>query len=170
MGWRFLSLNSVPEIDKTCFDCGDPDVNEFLRDSAEICEKEDFSRVFLMLSDEDKVIGYYTLGNSIIPINEVPNKYKKGIPNFPFPAVLIGQFGIDNSYQGKGLSYLLLGDAYTRIALAYQQKVFAFKAIRVDTRNDDAKLFWVKQGFIPFKKSQNSLFIPVQTIINEFKR
>lgn len=84
-----------------------------------------------MLSDEDKVIGYYTLGNSIIPISEVPNKYRKGIPNFSFPAVLIGQFGIDNSYQGKGLSYLLLGDAYTRIALAYQQRVFAFRAIRI---------------------------------------
>lgn len=94
-----------------------------------------------MLSEADKIVGYYTLGNSTIPLSEVPNKYKRGIPNIPFPAVLIGQFGIDKSCQGKGLSYLLLGDAYTRIALAYRQKIFAFRAIRVDTRNDDTKLF-----------------------------
>ncbi len=123
-----------------------------------------------MLSEPDKIVEYYTLGNSTIPLSEVPNKYKRGIPNFPFPAVLIGQFGINKSCQGQGLKYLLLNDVYSRIALAYRQKVFAFRAIRVDTRNDDAKLFWEKQGFIPFKKSQNSLFIPVQTILNEFER
>lgn len=122
-----------------------------------------------MVSDEKKVVGYYTLGNSIVPVSEIPNQDKRGIPNFSFPAVLIGQFGIDSNYQGNKLSYLLLGDAYTRIALAYRQKILAIRAVRVDTRDERAKAFWLKQGFIPFKKSQNSLFIPLKTILQEFE-
>ena len=65
-----------------------------------------------MISDEDQIAGYYTLGASTIPLNEVPNKYRRGVPQFPFPAVLIGQFGVDMSWQGQKLSYLLLADAY----------------------------------------------------------
>ena len=122
-----------------------------------------------MISDEEQIAGYYTLGASTIPLNEVPNKYRRGVPQFPFPAVLIGQFGVDMSWQGQKLSYLLLADAYRRIALAWTQGQIAFRAVRVDTQTDKAKAFWLKQGFIPFKKSQNSLFIPVQTILNEFE-
>lgn len=172
MGWNFLSLSdasNIYESSLTDFDCGDLDVNKFLQDYAQICEQEDFSKVFLMVSDEQKVVGYYTLGNSLIPVSEIPNQFKRGIPNFSFPAVLIGQFGINKSHQGKGLSYLLLGNAYTRIALAYRQKILAIRAVRVDTRDERAKAFWLKQGFIPFKKSQNSLFIPLKTILREFE-
>jgi GNAT superfamily N-acetyltransferase len=169
MGWRFLSLSQWQNVDLTNFDCGDTSVNHFLVNNALSCEKESLSRVFLMLSDADELIGYYTLGASIIPLGEIPNKYKRGIPNFPFPAVLIGQFGITKKWQGQGLSYVLLGDIYRRIILLYQQKIIAFRAIRVDVQDQKAKAFWLKQGFIEFKKNSNSLFIPVQTILNEFE-
>ncbi len=169
MGWQFLSLSQKQDIDITTFDCGDFYVNQFLVNNAFSCEREGLSRVFLMLSDADQLIGYYTLGASIIPLGEIPNKYKRGIPNFPFPAVLIGQFGINKTWQGQGLSYVLLGDIYRRIILLYQQKIIAFRAIRVDIQSEKAKAFWLKQGFIEFKKSSNSLFIPVQTILNEFE-
>lgn len=99
----------------------------------------------------------------------MPNKYRRGVPQFPFPAVLIGQFGVDMSWQGQKLSYLLLADAYRRIALAWTQGQIAFRAVRVDTQTDKAKAFWLKQGFIPFKNSQSSLFISVKTILNEFE-
>ena len=39
----------------------------------------------------------------------------------------------------------------------------------VDTRNEEAKAFWLKQGFVPFRKTQRSLFLPVQTILRELK-
>jgi hypothetical protein len=168
MGWQFFSLSQWEDIDLTTFDCGDHHVNQFLINQALSCEREGLSRVFLMLSDDNELIGYYTLGASIIPLGEIPNKYKRGIPNFPFPAVLIGQFGINKKSQGQGLSYILLGDLYRRIVLLYQQKIIAFRAIRVDIQEETAKAFWLKQGFIEFKKSSNSLFIPIKIILNEF--
>lgn len=171
MGWQFLSLTQRLDIDKSQFDCGNEKINSFLRNSAIACEREGISKIFLMLSEEQHLVGYYTLGASIIPLGEIPNRYKRGLPNFPFPAVLIGQFGIDRQWQGEGLSYLLLADLYRRIVLAYRQNIIAFKVIRVDTEKDNSKAqeFWRKQGFISFKKSLNSLFLPIQTILNEFE-
>lgn len=170
MGWQFLPLSEALEIDRTRFDCSNQNLNHFLKNSAEACEREGLSRVFVMLSDENEIVGYYTLGNSKIPLSEIPNKYKRGIPNYPFPAILIGQFGIDIKWQGQGLSYILFGDACRRIALNYKQSISAFNAVTVDTEKGDeqAKKFWEKMGFIPFKKSPHSLFIPVKTILKEF--
>jgi len=124
-----------------------------------------------MVSAEDELAGFYTLSTSQIPVSEIPNRYRKGVSkfSFPFPAVLIGQFAINKVLQGKKLSYCLLGDAYTRIAMAYKQSSIGFRAIRVDTRNDKARDFWLKQNFIPFKKTENSLFMPVQTILQELE-
>jgi GNAT superfamily N-acetyltransferase len=169
VGWHFLSLSDTPEIDRTCFDCGNPGVNKFFVDSVEKYEREGFSRVFLMLSDENKIVGYYTLSSSTIPLREMPNKYSKGLPRHDIPAVLIGQFGIDKLWQGKGLSGKLLGDAYSRIVLHYKQSAIAFHAVRVDTIDDKANEFWQKQGFICFKDSKQSLFVPVKQIVNIFE-
>ncbi len=79
----------------------------------------------------------------------------------------IGQFAIDKVWQGKGISRKLLGDAYRRICLLFQQEIIGFQAIQVDTRNENAKEFWLKQGFVSFKKTKRSLFLPVKIIIRE---
>jgi GNAT superfamily N-acetyltransferase len=168
VGWQFLSLNDAPDIDRSCFDCGNPGINNFFINSVDKYEDKGFSRVFLMVCDAKKVIGYYTLSNSVIPLHEVPNSYSRGLPRHDVPAVLIGQFGIDKTLQRRGLSYELLGDAYSRIALSFTQGAIAFNAVRVDTQDNTAKAFWQKQGFTCFKKTQNSLFVPIERILNEF--
>lgn len=172
MGWNFYSLSQALEIDRTYFDCGNQNINKFLKDSAEACERERLSRVFLMISDKNEIVGYYSLGNSKIPLSEIPNKYKRKMPNYPFPAILIGQFGVDKNWQGQKLSYMLFGDVCRRIVLNYQQSSSAFNAVMVETDKEDeqAKKFWEKMGFIPFKNSSYSLFIPVKTILNTFEQ
>ncbi|MGA7952320.1 MAG: hypothetical protein WCA07_02260 [Gloeobacterales cyanobacterium] len=165
---KFCPLRDFLHVDRSSFDCEDDGVNNFLKNSAERCEEQDFSRVFLMLSSENEIVGYYTLSSGTIPLDELPNRFRRGCPQIPVPSVLIGQFGIDKTFQRRKLSKYLSGDAYRRIRLAYRQRVLAFKAVRVDTQTEKAKEYWKKEGFIPFKQSQNSLFILVNTILNAF--
>ncbi|MEG4444596.1 hypothetical protein QUB47_11050 [Microcoleus sp. AT9_B5] len=96
----------------------------------------------------------------------MPDEYKQPLP-FPIPAILIGQFAIERVWQGQGISRLLLADAYRRICLLFEQEIIGFQAIRIDTRNEEAKAFWLKQGFVPFRKTQRSLFLPVRTVLRE---
>ncbi|NJK70079.1 MAG: hypothetical protein HC941_29455 [Microcoleus sp. SU_5_3] len=62
-----------------------------------------------------------------------------------------------------------MADAYRRICLLFEQEIIGFQALRVDTRNDVAKEFWLKQGFVPFKKNKRSLFLPVKTLLRELE-
>jgi GNAT superfamily N-acetyltransferase len=168
VGWRFCCLKNFPTLQREEFDCGDEEINNYLKNLVEAADEAGFSRTFLMIweSEEVKICGFYTLSASTIPVKELPDEYKQTIP-FPVPAILIGQFAIDKVWQGQGISRLLLADAYRRICLLFEQEIIGFQAIRVDTRNEEAKAFWLKQGFVPFRKTQRSLFLPVLTILRE---
>jgi GNAT superfamily N-acetyltransferase len=170
VGWRFCTLKSFPNFPRDSFDCGDEEINNYLKNLVETADEAGFSRTFLMISEsgEAKVYGFYTLSASIIPVKELPDEYRQILP-FPIPALLIGQFAIDKVWQGQGISRKLLADAYRRICLLFEQEIIGFQAIRVDTRNDVAKRFWLKQGFVPFKKNTRSLFLPVKTLLRELE-
>lgn len=170
MGWRFCSLKNFPTLQREEFDCGDEEINNYLKNLVETADEAGFSRTFLMIVEpgEAKVCGFYTLSASTIPVKELPDEYKQPLP-FPIPAILIGQFAIDRVWQGQGVSRQLLADAYRRICLLFEQEIIGFQAIRVDTRNEEAKAFWLKQGFVPFRKTQRSLFLPVRTILRELE-
>jgi GNAT superfamily N-acetyltransferase len=170
VGWRFCTLKSFPNFQREGFDCGDEEINNYLKNLVETADEAGFSRTFLMISEsgEAKVYGFYTLSASIIPVKELPDEYRQILP-FPVPAILIGQFAIDQVLQGQGISRKLLADAYRRICLLFEQEIIGFQALRVDTRNDVAKEFWLKQGFVPFKKNKRSLFLPVKTLIRELE-
>ena len=170
MGWRFCSLKNVSNLQREEFDCGDEEINRYLKTLGETADRSGFSRTFLMIKEpgDAKICGFYTLSASTIPVKELPDEYRQPLP-FPIPAILIGQFAIDRMWQGQGISRLLLADAYRRICLLFEQEIIGFQAIRVDTRNEEAKAFWLKQGFVPFRKTQRSLFLPVQTILRELE-
>jgi GNAT superfamily N-acetyltransferase len=170
VGWRFCTLKSFPNFPRDSFDCGDEEINNYLKNLVETADEAGFSRTFLMISEsgEANVYGFYTLSASIIPVKELPDEYRQILP-FPIPALLIGQFAIDKVWQGQGISRKLLADAYRRICLLFEQEIIGFQAIRVDPRNDVAKRFWLKQGFVPFKKNTRSLFLPVKTLLRELE-
>lgn len=169
MGWRFCSLREDLNIVRNNFDCGDEEINKYLKDFALVADEEGFSKAFLMVSEsnQDQVVGFYTLSNTSIAAQELPDEFMKGFV-FPCPAILIGQFAINKSFQNQKLSKPLLWDVYRRIILLYNTSS-TFRAIRVDTRNSSAKTFWVKQGFIPFKKNHKSFFLPIQTMLKDFE-
>lgn len=163
-----MPLRDNAHINRTSFDCGDIEVNKYIAEQAEDCEAEGYATNYLMVDIKDsKLVGFYSLSTSTISPQNVPDNYRsKGIA-FPMPAILIGQFGICQDYQNMRLSLKLLGDAYSRIALLYLNGPVTFKAVRVDTQTDLAKAFWLKQGYIPFKKNDKSLFLPVKIILRE---
>ena len=165
MGWEFCSLDNVPKDLIKDFDCGDESVNTYLHKSCLEEESERFAKIFIMLDNSSgyKLVGYYTLSNTSIEAKELPNEFMKG-NTFPCPAILIGKFGIDKSFQGKKLSRPLLWDVYRRILLLHEGDS-AFKAVRVDTIKEEAVKFWLKQSFIKLVKRKTSLFLPVATLI-----
>jgi GNAT superfamily N-acetyltransferase len=174
VGWRFLPLRQCPELDLTGFDCGNESVNAFLKEHARICEAGDRARSFLMLTDNTReLVGYYCISNNVIPLRYLPAPWREGQPPFPLPVILIGQFGIDKRWQGKGLSICLLRFLYEHLYRIYQHgDGSAFAAVRVDTNPEDlaAQRFWKAQGFYEFEKSTNSFFYPIRALVQAIEQ
>jgi alkanesulfonate monooxygenase SsuD/methylene tetrahydromethanopterin reductase-like flavin-dependent oxidoreductase (luciferase family) len=51
VGWRFCALKSFPNFQGEGFDCGDEEINNYLKNLVETADEAGFSRTFLMISE-----------------------------------------------------------------------------------------------------------------------
>jgi len=109
------------------------------------------------------VLGFYTLSSTVIPLTDFPPEIARRLPRYPnIPATLLGRLAISLAHRGKGLGEHLLMDALT-VSLRQSLKV-ASAALVVDAKDDTARVFYLRYGFIPLPQTPNRLFLPMKTI------
>jgi GNAT superfamily N-acetyltransferase len=163
--WNFLSIAKNHE--RAAFDCGYPILNEYLKRYARQNHNKGIAKTIVAISALGglKIDGYYTVSSSVIEFESLPESYQRRMPNYPIPAVLIGKLAVDNSVKGRGLGRELLVDALYRTVRASGE--IGIFAVRVDAIDLQAKEFYLKHEFIPFQDRELSLFLPIETIIEE---
>jgi predicted GNAT family N-acyltransferase len=132
--------------DRSGFGCSDADVDRFLKQKAMQDQVLDLSRTYVLSTEAspNKILGYYTITpihiSQTIMAGDRP-KIKRDIP-----AVLLGQLGVDISFQGRGYGELLLVDAQAKIAQA--SDLVAFRAMVLDARNEKLAGWYEYYGFM----------------------
>lgn len=164
--WDFVPLEKKHRRKE--FDCGNDELNQYLRKYARQNDNKGISKVFVATKAETllTVDGYYTISSSLIEFSSLPEADRQKLPAYPVPAALIGRLAVDNFCQGQGLRTELLVNALFRIVKASEE--IGIYAVRVDAIDDRAKQFYLKHEFIPFIDNSLSLFLPLQTIKQEF--
>lgn len=151
--------------DRSTFDCGEPELNEFLKTKARQNQTDGFNRTFIAVHASDKkkkVLGYYCLSVASISLEILPAARRSKLPKHPVPCVCIGRLAVDNSVKGQGLGQTLLVDALKRIKKVSQDA--GVYAVIVDAKNTPAVTFYKKYGFESFEIDQKRLFLPVANI------
>ncbi len=97
-----------------------------------------------------------------IEFGDLPSELKKKLPRYPIPIMRIGRLAVDRSVSGQGIGEALLVDALQR-ALDASEKIGIF-AIIVDAKNESAKSFYKKYGFIELTNKPMVLFILISTV------
>jgi GNAT superfamily N-acetyltransferase len=114
MDFNIRKLESSDRIDG--FDCGNASLNEYLRTYALKNQRRMFGVTYAAVSSAEqpfKVIGYFTLANTSIPRQGLPEDMLKGIPKYSgLPAFLLGRLAIDKRFQGKGIGEVLLSRCF----------------------------------------------------------
>jgi len=92
------------------FDCGDDSLNEYLRRYAVRDRRRMFGVTYVAVCHQPKrIIGYFTLANTSIPREGLPEELLKGLPKYQgLPAFLLGRLAVDKHLHGKGIGELLL--------------------------------------------------------------
>ena len=126
------------------FNCSEPSLNEWLQKRARSNAASGASNVFVCC-DGNKVVGYYATSASSVLHADVPKRLTRNMPN-PVPVVLLGRLAVDVSQEGKGLGRSLFKDAAQRVNQAADQ--IGVVAIVVHPITEQARAFWLKQGFV----------------------
>jgi len=147
------------------FSCGVEALDRYLKAQASQDAKKRAAAPYVLVSEDNRIAGYYTLSASNIRVDDLPPELVKrlNLPRYPvIGATLIGRLARDLSFRGKGIGELLLIDAL-RVSLAMSRKI-ASAAVVVDAQDDNAHRFYLKFGFIVFPDTANRLFLPMRTI------
>lgn len=127
----------------TSFDCGVPELNDWLRKRARNNQLADASRTYVV-TDGQMVVGYYALSaTSINPVG-VPGQFRRNMPN-PIPVLLLGRLAVDLSCKKMGLGRALFQDGAKRAMSAAD--IVGIRGLIVHAISDEAKAFYLALGF-----------------------
>jgi ribosomal protein S18 acetylase RimI-like enzyme len=157
-----ISLSETTPSQYKDFSCGEPALDEYLTRYAKNHEKINIARTFVLLSDESKAIGYYTLSAAQLNIKDLPEIYRARLPKYPVPASRLCRLAVDQLFQGKRIGEHLLADAIKQVLKV--DATLAIHSLIVDAKNSKAKNFYQKYGFLPLDSCDLTLFLPLSTL------
>ncbi len=163
MKWIFCSIDDQ-RVRREIFDCGVGELNEYLQKYARQNHKKGIAKTVVAIPEAGNgdVAGYYSVSVGEIKREFLPENYRRGLPRYPVPAMLLGKLAVDVKMQGSGLGKKLLINSFMKsLRLASEVGIFA---VKVDAKNESAKGFYLKYGFIPLENDPLSLFIPIASI------
>ena len=136
-------IAATDDLDK--FDCGEPNLNDWLRTRAWTNHTTGATRTFVtMPSGEDCVVGYYALAAAGVKKADVPSGIGKGQSGM-IPVILLARLRVDQNHQGLGLGAHLLRDAIARTVSTSEQ--VGVRAMLVHAMHDRARDFYLHYDF-----------------------
>lgn len=149
--------------DRSQFDCGIAELNEWLQKRVSQYERRDLSRTYVAIpGGENRVLGYYAISMHRVTYEALPEDQARELPRIDVPVVLLGRLAVDKTVQRQGLGETVLLDALARSLLISSQ--VGIRAVEVDAFDEAAKTFYLKYGFVELLDDHRHLFLPMQVI------
>ena len=109
--------------DKTNFESGAPELDEYLKTKASQDVKRNLSSVFVLGDETGHIIGYYAISQYSLMVEELPKQAGKKLPpKRRVACTLLGRLAVDRRYQGQGYGEKLLFHALNK-ALAISKEI-----------------------------------------------
>jgi len=106
------------------------------------------------------IIGYVSVSAGQVATRALPEGLK--LPRYPAPMLRIGRLAVDARQQGTGIGQDLLAFAL-RLALEFSQQVGLY-AVLVEAKDNKAKAFYTRLGFIATVDDPLCLYLPIATL------
>jgi GNAT superfamily N-acetyltransferase len=150
-----------PQHDTDPFDCGQPELNRFLKRYALISQKAGSAQTYVVCRGS-RVVGYYSLTVGSVAYSEAPERISKGIARYPVPLMILARLAVDSTEQGKGLGAALLKDAMLRTLNA--AGIAGIRALFVHAKDEDARRFYEHFDFRPSPTDPRHLYCLIKDV------
>jgi GNAT superfamily N-acetyltransferase len=150
--------------DRKAFHCGVDALDRYLKQQAMQDADKRVAAPFVAVSPPNKrILGYYTLSASVVPLADLPDELARKLPRYPqLPVTLLGRLAVDQSTKGQGLGEHLLLDALHR-SLTHADQIAAM-AVVVDAKDEGAAAFYQHYGFRTLQAQPCRLFVPMRWV------
>lgn len=150
--------------DRNAFDCGDPELNDFLRRHARQNHERGGAKTFVAtpVDDDRRLLGFYSVSPASLDYARTPTLMKKGLARYDVPVFRLGRLAVDLGVQGRGLGGQLLLSAGRRCLTAASQ--VGGVAMLIDAKNERATSWYESYGAVPLLDAPRSLLLPLTTI------
>ncbi|WP_039913003.1 GNAT family N-acetyltransferase [Cellvibrio mixtus] len=170
---EFVSLDKTIH-DRESFDCGEPELNSFIRSQASRLMDAGISKTMVLPASlslpngKVPICAFYSIAPSLIKREDLPEGIAKKLPRYPIPVFLLAQLAVHQEFKGLGLGKVALVNA-----LEYFHNISAHMpayAVVVDCLNKSAESFYLKYGFQELCKynERSRLFIPMKQMSELF--
>jgi GNAT superfamily N-acetyltransferase len=138
------------------FDCGRSALNDWLLRYARQAQGSGSARTFVVCNG-NRVAGYFSLTVGQIDTLDAPERVRRGMGQYPIPAVILARLAVDTAHQGRGLGAGLLQNAIRRtITIAEQAGIRALLTHPIDAK---AEAFYRRFGFEPTPVRERQLIL-----------
>ncbi|MBW1841548.1 MAG: GNAT family N-acetyltransferase [Deltaproteobacteria bacterium] len=172
-GAEFVELDKAVH-DRDSFNCGENELNLFLKTQAAKHMKVGISKTMLLpavaplSNNKYPICSFYTVAPSSIKRTSLPTELAKKLPHYPVPVFLLAQLAVHKDYHGQGLGKVTLIKALEYLwKINYRMSAFA---IVVDCLNKNIEQFYAKYGFekLCCHDEKTRMFIPMKIVAELF--
>jgi GNAT superfamily N-acetyltransferase len=138
------------------FDCGQPDLNNWLVKYALQNQGANAAQTYVGLVNS-VVVGYYSLSVGQVEYTDAAERLRKGLARHPVPIMLLARLAVHKDWQRKGVGRALLRDAVLRTLQAAH--IAGIRALAVHAKDEQAKLYYEQFDFAASPTDPLHLFV-----------
>jgi GNAT superfamily N-acetyltransferase len=167
---RWQEAPLAKQHERAAFDCGDADLNLYLRRYARQNHDSGGAKCFVAAPAEapTHILGFYTLSPASLEYSRTPALAKKGLARYDVPVFRLGRLAVDKTAQGRGLGGALLLRAAERCIRVAQD--VGGVALLIDAKNDRAASWYESYGALRLDDAPLSLVLPLAVAADALKR
>lgn len=155
--------------DRRGFDCGAPELNEYLERYARQNHASGRAKTFVAVSPVEpaRVLGYYSISPGAMEFDRVPAQLTRKLARYDVPVFRLGRLAVSLSMHGQGLGGdLLLAAGVRALAVAAQ---IGGVALAIDAKDAKAARWYARFGAVRLLDDPLKLILPLVTIEKALK-
>jgi GNAT superfamily N-acetyltransferase len=159
--WREEAIHR--RHDREGFDCGNRELNGYLRRYARQNHESGGAKTFVAVSPDEpvRVLGFYSIGPGSIEFARVPQSLTRHLGRYEVPVYRLARLAVAVHIQGRGVGADLLLSAGIR-ALSVAAEAGGI-ALAIDAKDDQAARWYERFGAMRLLDDPLKLVLPLST-------